>query len=76
MIDRDTFQRVSKQLLRKADRLLKRLVSRDPETINVKKELDLLDLKMRWSLSRAVVIVFDYHNDRSYTTIRKTGAAE
>ena len=73
---RHIFQRVSKQLLRRADRLLRRLLSCHPETIDVKKELDLLDLRTRWSQRRVVVIVFGYHNDRSCTTIQKTGSQE
>ena len=60
------FKRVLKQLLRKSKRLLKNILEQDPELVDVKNEVDMLDIQTRWSLNKTAVIIFKLHGDKPH----------
>ena len=70
---KDVFRKTSKQILKKSNRLVGKILEKDPQNYNVEEELTQLDMKTRWSLNKAATIIFGCASDKSYVTINPEG---
>ena len=64
---------VSGQILKKADRVLEKMLKKDPNDNDIIAEVVRIDMRARRSLNRATTLIFGYGEDRSYFTLDERG---
>ena len=60
-------------MLRKAERLLDKILEIDLVTVNILMEANKLDMQVRWSINKAAILAFGHARDKSYVTLNKEG---
>ena len=70
---RTIFRKVTRQVLKRAERLLDKILEMDPVTVNILMEANKLDMQVRWSINKAAILAFGHARDKSYVTFNKEG---
>ena len=67
------FRKASRQILKKGERLLKKILRKDPTNTDIFSEVNKLDMQVRWSLSKAAIMAFGRAKDLSCITLNERG---
>ena len=66
------FRKATRQILKKGERLIKKILKKDPATNDIFLEVNKIDVQIRWSLNKATIMTFGHSTDRSQLKINKS----